>query len=171
MTNPVFNVLFLCTANSARSILAEAILQQDGRGRFNAFSAGSQPRGVVDPLTLKVLESYGYPANAFRSKSWDEFARPGAPKMDFIFTVSDTAAGEPSPVWPGYPATAHWGIEDPKAVQGTDLKKEAAFVAAFRFLKNRISAFTALPIESIDSMAMAHHLAEIGRQEGATRRS
>jgi arsenate reductase len=170
MTNPVYNVLFLCTANSARSILAEAILQQDGQGRFNAFSAGSQPRGTVNPLALKVLESYGYKAGAFRSKSWDEFAGAAAPKMDFIFTVCDTAAGESCPVWPGHPATAHWGIEDPSTVEGTDLEKEAAFVAAFRFLKNRISAFTALPLESIDSMAMAHHLAEIGRQEGATRR-
>jgi arsenate reductase len=170
MTGSAYNVLFLCTANSARSILAEGILQQDGGGRFDAFSAGSHPRGTINPLALKVLESYGYPADGFRSKSWDEFAGPGAPQMDFIFTVCDTAAGESCPAWPGHPATAHWGIEDPSAVEGTNLEKEAAFVAAFRFLKNRISAFLALPLESIDRMAVAHHLSEIGRQEGATKR-
>jgi arsenate reductase (thioredoxin) len=171
MTSPSFNVLFLCTGNSARSILAEGILRKDGRGRFNAFSAGSQPRGAVNPLALKVLESYGYPSEGYRSKRWDEFAAPDAPQMDFIFTVCDTAAGEACPVWPGHPATAHWGIEDPSAAEGTELEKEAAFVAAFRFLKNRIAAFTALPLESIDRMAVAHHLAEIGRQEGASRRA
>ncbi|MET0940042.1 MAG: arsenate reductase ArsC [Mesorhizobium sp.] len=171
MTSPSFNVLFLCTGNSARSILAEGILRKDGRGRFNAFSAGSQPRGAVNPLALKVLESYGYPSEGYRSKRWDEFAAPDAPHMDFIFTVCDTAAGEACPVWPGHPATAHWGIEDPSAAEGTELEKEAAFVAAFRFLKNRIAAFTALPLESIDRMAVAHHLAEIGRQEGASRRA
>ena len=171
MTSPSFNVLFLCTGNSARSILAEGILRKDGRGRFNAFSAGSQPRGAVNPLALKVLESYGYPSEGYRSKRWDEFAAPDAPQMDFIFTVCDTAAGEACPVWPGHPATAHWGIEDPSAAEGTELEKEAAFVAAFRFLKNRIAAFTALPLESIDRMAVAHQLAEIGRQEGASRRA
>jgi arsenate reductase len=171
MTSPSFNVLFLCTGNSARSILAEGIFRKDGRGRFNAFSAGSQPRGAVNPLALKVLESYGYPSEGYRSKRWDEFAAPDAPQMDFIFTVCDTAAGEACPVWPGHPATAHWGIEDPSAAEGTELEKEAAFVAAFRFLKNRIAAFTALPLESIDRMAVAHHLAEIGRQEGASRRA
>ena len=146
-------------------------MRQDGRGRFNAFSAGSQPRGTVNPFALKVLESYGYPADGYRSKGWDEFAGPDAPRMDFIFTVCDTAAGESCPVWPGHPATAHWGIEDPARVEGTNLAKEAAFVEAFRFLKNRISSFTALPLESIDRMAMTHHLTEIGRQEGATRRA
>jgi arsenate reductase len=171
MSDPVFNVLFLCTGNSARSIMAEAILKQDGTGRFNAFSAGSQASGEVNPLTLKVLESYGYPIEDFRSKTWDEFAKPGAPQMDFVFTVCDTAAGEACPVWPGHPATAHWGIEDPKAVEGTEMEKEAAFVEAFRFLKNRISAFTALPLESIDRMSVVHHLTEIGRQEGASRRA
>ena len=171
MTSPSFNVLFLCTGNSARSILTEGIFRKDGRGRFNAFSAGSQPRGAVNPLALKVLESYGYPSEGYRSKRWDEFAAPDAPQMDFIFTVCDTAAGEACPVWPGHPATAHWGIEDPSAAEGTELEKEAAFVAAFRFLKNRIAAFTSLPLESIDRMAVAHHLAEIGRQEGASRRA
>ena len=127
MTSPSFNVLFLCTGNSARSILAEGILRKDGRGRFNAFSAGSQPRGAVNPLALKVLESYGYPSEGYRSKRWDEFAAPDAPHMDFIFTVCDTAAGEACPVWPGHPATAHWGIEDPSAAEGTELEKEAAF--------------------------------------------
>ena len=170
MSNPVFNVLFLCTGNSARSIMAEEILRHDGAGRFNAFSAGSQPSGDVSPIALKVLESYGYPADDFHSKTWDAFAEPGAPQMDFVFTVCDTAAGEACPVWPGHPATAHWGIEDPKAVEGTEIEKEAAFVEAFRFLKNRISAFTALPLESIDRLAMNQHLTEIGRQEGASAR-
>lgn len=168
MSQPVFNVLFLCTGNSARSIMAEGILKQDGAGRFNAFSAGSQASGEISPIALKVLESYGYAADGFRSKNWDEFAKPGAPQMDFIFTVCDTAAGEACPVWPGHPATAHWGIEDPKAVEGSEIEKEAAFVEAFRFLKNRISAFMALPLDSIDRMAMTHHLSEIGKQEGAS---
>lgn len=171
MTDPVYNVLFLCTANSSRSILAEGILREDGAGHFNAFSAGSQPRGSVNPFALKVLEAYGYRTDGFRSKDWDEFAKPGAPQMDFIFTVCDTAAGEACPVWPGHPATAHWGIEDPSMVEGTDIEKEAAFVEAFRYLKNRISAFTALPLDSIDHLAVTHHLKEIGRQEGATRRA
>jgi arsenate reductase len=169
MSNPVYNVLFLCTGNSARSIMAEGILRHDGAGRFNAFSAGSQPSGDVSPIALKVLESYGYPTDGFYSKTWDEFAKP--PRMDFVFTVCDDAAGEACPVWPGHPATGHWGIEDPKAVEGTEIEKEAAFVEAFRFLKNRISAFTALPFESIDRMAMTQHLAEIGRQEGASSRA
>ena len=171
MTDRVYNVLFLCTGNTARSILAEGILRKDGVGRFNAFSAGSYPKGVVNPLALKVLDSFGYPTDDMRSKSWDEFAAPGAPKMDFVFTVCDDAAGEACPVWPGQPVTVHWGIEDPAAVEGTPVEKEAAFVAAFRFMKNRISAFTALPLQSIDRLALNSRLGEIGALEGATRRA
>ena len=163
-----FNVLFLCTGNSARSILAEAILNRLGRGRFKAFSAGSHPKGVVNPFALKTLAAAGYPAAGFRSKSWDEFAVPGPPVMDFVFTVCDNAAGEACPLWPGQPMTAHWGIEDPAAVEGTDIEKEAAFVTAFRYLKNRISIFTALPIGKLDRIALGAKLREIGHTEGAT---
>ncbi len=168
MTERVFNVLFLCTGNTARSVLAEGILRKEGAGRFNAFSAGSQPKGTVNPFALKVLEAYGYPSDGFRSKSWDEFAAPGAPTMDFIFTVCDSAAGEACPVWLGHPATAHWGIPDPAAVEGSDIEKEAAFNTAFRLMKNRISLFTALPLASLDQAALANRLREIGRSEGAS---
>jgi len=162
------NVLFLCTGNTARSVLAEGILRKDGAGRFNAFSAGSQPKGVVNPFALKVLGGYGYPVGGYRSKSWDEFAAPGAPVMDFVFTVCDSAAGEACPFWPGQPMTAHWGIEDPAAVDGTDLEKEAAFVTAFRQMRNRISAFAALPVKSLDRMTLKARLDAIGQFEGAT---
>ncbi|HTZ67528.1 MAG TPA: arsenate reductase ArsC [Roseiarcus sp.] len=168
MTDRSYNVLFLCTGNSARSILAESILRMDGAGRFNAFSAGSQPKGAINPLALKVLASYAYPTVGFRSKGWEEFAVSGAPAMDFVFTVCDNAAGETCPVWPGQPMTAHWGIEDPAAVEGADIQKEAAFVTAFRYLKNRISVFTSLPLASIDKMALGTKLREIGRMDGAT---
>lgn len=168
MTHGPFNVLFLCTGNSARSILAEGILRKDGAPGFNAFSAGSQPKGAVNPFALKVLESYGYPSDGFRSKTWDEFAAEGAPQMDFIFTVCDDAAGEACPVWLGHPANAHWGIEDPSHVEGTDIDKEAAFVTAFKYMRNRIQAFIALPIASLDRMALASHLEEIGRMDGAS---
>ncbi len=164
----LFNVLFLCTGNSARSILAESILSKDGAGRFRAFSAGSQPKGAVHPLALKVLDSAGYPADGFRSKSWTEFATADAPTMDFVFTVCDNAAGETCPIWPGQPMTAHWGIEDPAAAEGSDLQREAAFVTAFRYLKNRISAFTALPMSSLDKVSLSARLREIGRSAGAT---
>jgi arsenate reductase (thioredoxin) len=167
MSNP-YNVLFLCTGNSARSILAESILQKDGAGRFRAFSAGSHPKGAINPFALKVLEAFGYPHEGFRSKSWDEFAEAGAPPMDFVFTVCDSAAGEACPVWPGQPMTAHWGIEDPAAVEGSDIEKETAFNAAFRYLKNRISVFTSLPLTSIDSLALGMRLRDIGRMEGST---
>lgn len=163
-----FNVLFLCTGNTARSILAEAILAKDGGGRFRAFSAGSQPKGIVNPFALRVLGSAGYPTDGLRSKSWQEFAAPGAPVMDFVFTVCDSAAGEACPVWPGQPMTAHWGIEDPAAVDGNDIQKEAAFVAAFRYLKNRISVFTALPVASLDRLTLQARLDAIGQSEGAT---
>jgi arsenate reductase len=164
----VYNVLFLCTGNSARSIMAESILGRDGAGRFRAFSAGSQPKGIVNPFALKVLRSVGYPAEGLRSKSWEEFTAPGAPVMDFVFTVCDNAAGETCPVWPGQPMTAHWGIEDPAAAEGSDIQKEAAFVAALRYLRNRISVFTALPIASLDRMALDARLDDIGKLQGTT---
>jgi arsenate reductase (thioredoxin) len=168
MKERIYNVLFLCTGNSARSILAESVLQKDGAGRFRAFSAGSHPKGAVNPFALRSLAALDYPHEHFRSKSWDEFAAPGAPRMDFVFTVCDSAAGEACPVWPGKPVTAHWGIEDPAVVEGTDVEKEAAFNRALRFLKNRISAFTNLPLESIDRLALETRLREIGRGEGST---
>src|SRR6516164_7513397 len=168
MEGQTYNVLFLCTGNTARSILAESILRKEGAGRFNAFSAGSQPKGVVNPYALQTLAAYGYQAEGFRSKSWDEYAGRGAPKMDFVFTVCDSAAGEVCPFWPGQPMIAHWGIEDPAAVEGTDVEKEASFVRAFRYLRNRISAFIALPSLSLDRVAMVHRLQEIGRAEGST---
>ena len=164
----VYNVLFLCTGNSARSILAEAILQAEGKGRFRSFSAGSQPKGEVHPLALKTLAALGYPHEEFRSKSWDEFAAPGAPEFDFIFTVCDNAAGESCPVWLGHPMTAHWGITDPAAVEGAEPEKQRAFSDAARYLKNRIIAFLNLPLESIDKLAMERKLKQIGAMEGAT---
>jgi arsenate reductase len=168
MVDHVYNVLFLCTGNSARSILAESILRKDGAGRFRAFSAGSHPKGAVNPFAIKVLEAMDYPTDGLRSKAWDEFAQPGAPALDFVFTVCDSAAGEACPVWPGQPMTAHWGIEDPAAVEGTDIQKEAAFVLATRYLKNRISAFSNLPLKSIDHLALGSRLKEIGALEGAS---
>jgi len=168
MTDRIFNVLFLCTGNTARSVLAEGILRKEGAGRFNAFSAGSQPKGIVNPFALKTLAAYDYPADGYRSKSWDEFAVAGAPKMDFVFTVCDSAAGEACPIWPGQPMTAHWGIEDPAAVEGTDIEKERAFAEAFRFMRNRIGAFVALPMKSLDQMALQKKLGEIGGMEGAS---
>src|SRR5215469_11203589 len=149
-----FNVLFLCTGNSARSIMAEAILNKVSAGKFRAYSAGSQPKGRVHPGTIRLLQGLDYDTSVFRSKSWSEFAEPGAPKMHFVFTVCDDAAGEACPVWPGQPMSAHWGIEDPAAVQGTDIEKEAAFVAALRYLRNRISIFMNLPLRSIDQLSL-----------------
>lgn len=168
MTSRVYNVLFLCTGNTARSILAEAILRKDGAGHFNAFSAGSHPKGVVNPFALKVLESYGYPVEGLRSKPWDEFGPPGAPEMDFVFTVCDDAAGELCPIWPGHPMTAHWGIEDPARVDGPDIEKEKAFVQAFKYLKRRIDLFLSLPLASIDRLVLDAQLRKIGKAEGAT---
>ncbi|MEO8315264.1 MAG: arsenate reductase ArsC [Pseudomonadota bacterium] len=158
-----FNVLFLCTGNSARSILAEAILNKNGSGRFRAFSAGSHPNGTVNPFALHLLERVGLPTAGLRSKAWDEFAAPGAPPLDFVFTVCDNAAGEVCPVWPGQPMTAHWGLPDPAAVEGTDLDKTNAFRDAFRALERRIGLFTALPIRSLDKMALGTKLHEIGK--------
>ena len=168
MTDKTYNVLFLCTGNSARSILAESILNKEGSGRFKAFSAGSQPKGEVNPHTLKELEALGYPSTGFSSKSWDVFAKPGAPQMDFIFTVCDSAAGEACPVWIGHPMTAHWGVEDPAAVAGSDIEIQRAFAQAARFLKNRIAAFVSLPLASFDHMALETKLRQIGAMEGST---
>jgi arsenate reductase (thioredoxin) len=171
MTDRVFNVLFLCTGNTARSVLAESILRKDGAGRFRAFSAGSHPKGTVNPFALKVLHTFDYPTDGFRSKSWNEFAPPDAPQMDFVFTVCDDAAGETCPVWPGHPMTAHWGIEDPAAVVGSDVEKERAFNTAFRYMRSRITCFIALPLASLDKMALTNRLREIGHMDGATRAS
>lgn len=164
MTERVYNVLFLCTGNTARSILAESILRKEGGGRFNAFSAGSHPKGVVNPHALKTLAAYDYPTDGLRSKSWDEFATLDAPQMDFVFTVCDSAAGEACPIWPGRPMTAHWGIEDPAAVEGSEIEKERAFNLAFRYLRNRISLLLATPIASLDKMALQDRLREIGNR-------
>lgn len=168
MPDTVFNVLFLCTGNSARSILAEAILNKLGQGRFKGYSAGSQPKGAVHPQTIRLLHRLGHDTSALRSKSWDEFAKPGAPAFDFIFTVCDNAAGEACPVWPGKPATAHWGIPDPAEATGSDAEVAQAFADAYRMMSQRISAFIALPIRSLDTMSLRTSLRDIGRMEGAT---
>ncbi len=168
MSERVYNVMFLCTGNSARSIMAESILRVDGLGHFQAFSAGSHPAGKVNPFALKVLDAYDYPIDGLRSKNWGEFSSPSAPVMDFVFTLCDDAAAEPCPVWPGQPMTAHWGIDDPAAVKGHDIEKEKAFVQAFKYLKTRIGLFLSLPLKSIDKMALNSKLREIGRSEGAS---
>ena len=155
------NALFLCTGNSARSILAEAILNKEGAGRFRAFSAGSQPKGEVHPQAIAWLDQLGYDTGGFRSKSWEEFAQPGAPQLDFVFTVCDNAAGETCPIWPGQPMTAHWGIEDPAAVDGE--AQERAFREAYYALQRRIQLFLALPVESIDEMSLQKRLSDIGK--------
>ena len=169
MSEKVYNVLFLCTGNTARSILAEGILARDGHGKFRAYSAGSQPKGMVNPFAIKVLQSFGYSTEGLSSKSWDVFASSDAPKMDFVFTVCDNAAGETCPLWPGQPMTAHWGIADPASVEGTDLDKERAFIEAFRFMRNRIQAFISLPMSAIDKMALKQELSTIGLMEGSTK--
>ncbi len=166
-----YNVLFLCTHNSARSVLAEAIMNKIGAGKFVAYSAGSQPRGQINPSTLKLLKGLGYDTSAFRSKSWDEFAKPGAPEIDFIFTVCDDAAGEVCPVWPGKPLTAHWGVADPSAVKGSEIEVARAFQEAYRLLSRRIELFAALPISGLDTMTLKAKLREIGREEGATEKA
>jgi arsenate reductase len=164
MTERVFNVLFLCTGNSARSILAEAYLNTIGRGRFCAFSAGSHPTGRVNPFALELLERFKIHAPGLRSKAWDEFAAPGAPPMDFIITVCDQAAGEVCPVWPGRPVTAHWGVPDPAAVTGDDAAKRAAFDSAFVTLTRRIQLLTCLRLEELDKLAAEQQLRSIGKQ-------
>jgi arsenate reductase (thioredoxin) len=158
-----FNVLFLCTGNSARSILAECLIRAHGNGAFNAFSAGSFPKGVVHPLALRLLEEQGMPTAGLRSKSWDEFAAPGAPPMDFVFTVCDQAAGEVCPIWPGRPVTAHWSTPDPAAVEGNEAARMLAFREAFRSLERRIVLFRALPLASLDRLARERESAAIGR--------
>ena len=163
-----FNALFLCTGNSARSVMAEAILNKLGAGRFHAFSAGSQPQGQVNPHTITLLKGLGYETSGFRSKSWSEFAKPGAPALDFVFTVCDNAAGETCPVWPGQPMTAHWGVPDPAEAKGTEAEVALAFKDAYRMLHQRIAIFTALPIRSLDQLSLQARLKEIGRMEGAT---
>ncbi len=163
MPDRVFNVLFLCTGNSARSILAEAILNTLGKGRFRGFSAGSHPAGRVNPFAIEFLQAQGMQVADLRSKNWDEFATPGAPKMDFIFTVCDNAAGEVCPVWPGQPVSAHWGIEDPAAVEGTDEDKRRAFSHAASLMNRRIALFSSLPLEKLKGMAIKRELDEIGR--------
>jgi protein-tyrosine-phosphatase len=163
-----YNVLFLCTGNSARSIIAEAILNKVGAGTFRAYSAGSQPKGRMHPETERLLRSLGYDTSKFRSKSWNEFAKPGAPALDFVFTVCDNAAGEACPFWPGQPMTAHWGIPDPAEATGTPAEVALAFKEAYRMLHQRIGAFTALPIRSLDQLTLQRRLKEIGRLDGAT---
>jgi len=163
MKQEIFNVLFLCTGNSARSIMGEAILNFLGRPKFKSFSAGSHPVGKVNPLALAVLERNNLPTQGLRSKDWSEFSGPGAPFLHFVFTVCDQAAAEPCPVWPGQPMTAHWGIQDPAAVQGSDEDKRRAFVKAYTELHRRISLFTCLPFDKLDSLSLKKKLDEIGR--------
>ena len=162
MSEPVYNVLFLCTGNSARSILAERILERWGNRHFRGFSAGSHPKGAVHPLAIEILKRHNYPTEGLRSKDWAEFAQPDAPVMDFVFTVCDQAAGEVCPVWPGQPMTAHWGLPDPAAVEGDEVARLMAFRAAFRELENRIKIFTALPLASLDRMKLQRELDRIG---------
>jgi protein-tyrosine-phosphatase len=162
MADRPFNILFLCTGNSARSILAEAILDKLGAGRFRAFSAGSQPKGAINPHALALLQSLGYGTAGLRSKSWSEFARPGAPALDFVFTVCDNAAGESCPVWPGQPMTAHWGVPDPAAVEGSDEARRKAFRDALFALRRRIELFANLPFDKLSRLSLQERVREIG---------
>ncbi len=163
MAEGIYNVLFLCTGNSARSILAESVVNRLGDGRFRGFSAGSFPKGEVHPLALELLEREGYPTRHLRSKSWDEFAERYAEPLDFVFTVCDNAAGEACPIWPGQPVTAHWGLPDPAAVEGSEDERRLAFAETLRMLRERIGMFVNLPIESLDAMSLQNSLHEIGR--------
>jgi len=162
VADKTYNVLFICTGNSARSILAEGLLNAMGKGRFQAFSAGSHPKGIVHPLALQELQSLRIPTDGFRSKAWDEFAAPGAPQMDFVFTVCDQAAGEVCPVWPGQPMTAHWGMPDPAAVEGSDDAKRQAFKSAAVTMKRRLELMMALPIDKLDALAVHKEVKDIG---------
>jgi len=165
MAKKTFNVLFLCTGNSARSIIAEAVLNRVGAGRFKAYSAGSKPAGKVNPYAIDLLDKLNLATSDFTSKSWSEFDRPEGPQMDFIFTVCDSAASEACPVWPGHPTSAHWGIPDPAAVEGTDAEKKLAFAEAYRQLKNRIDIFVNLPFESLDALTLKARLEAIGKTD------
>ncbi|HLZ74845.1 arsenate reductase ArsC [Phenylobacterium sp.] len=167
MSDQPHEVLFLCTGNSARSILAESLLNRAGEGRFKAYSAGSMPTGKVNPFALRLLESLRYPTDGLRSKSWDEFARDGAPAFDFIITVCDNAAGEVCPIWPGKPMRAHWGVADPAAVTGSDSEIALAFADAYRMLSNRVTLFVNLPFETLDRMSLKQRLDDIGQTDGA----
>jgi len=168
MTDRPYNVLFLCTGNSARSIIAEAILNKSGAGNFRAYSAGSAPKGQVNPNTIRLLQSLGYDTSDYRSKSWDEFAHAGEPKFDFVFTVCDNAAAESCPVWPGQPMTAHWGIPDPAEAKGTPAEIALAFKDAYQLLNQRIGIFTSLPLRSLDRLSLHRKLRDIGHLEGST---
>jgi arsenate reductase len=163
MVSKIYNVLFLCTGNSARSIMAESLMNRWGQGKFRGFSAGSYPKGEVHPIAIELLQRLHMPVTDLRSKSWDEFAQPGAPALDFVITVCDNAAGEVCPVWPGQPVTAHWGVEDPAAVAGTDTEKWTAFRRVFNVLERRIKIFTSLPVDSLDGLALKKRMDEIGR--------
>lgn len=167
MAEHPYNVLFLCTGNSARSIMAEAILGKLGAGKFRAYSAGSQPKGQVHAETLRLLQGLSYDTSGFRSKSWDEFTAPGAPEFDFVFTVCDNAAAEACPLWPGQPMTAHWGVPDPALATGTPAEVALAFKDGYRMLRQRIGIFTALPLRSLDRLTLQHKLSEIGRTTAA----
>lgn len=164
MTDKVYNVLILCTGNSARSILGEALINHLGQGRFRGYSAGSQPTGKVNSYALKTLEKHGIDSSGYRSKSWDEFGVEGAPQMDFVFTVCGSAAGETCPVWPGHPMRAHWGVDDPACVGSNDEEAMVAFAKAFMILKRRVELFMALPVDKLDALALKQKLAEIGQQ-------
>ena len=168
MSGRIYNVLFLCTGNSARSILAEALIDHWGKGRFKGYSGGSFPKGAVHPLAFEVLEKLHLRTSGLRSKSWNEFARPGAPVMDFVFTVCDQAASEVCPVWPSNPVTAHWGVPDPAAVKGTEAEQRRAFRDAYVVLENRVKLFVALPIEKLDGMAIKRSVDDIGRRGAAS---
>ena len=163
MTDRIYNALFLCTGNSARSILAESLMNHWGQGKFRGYSAGSHPKGEVHPIAIALLEKMHLPSEGFRSKSWDEFAVPSAPHLDFVFTVCDNAAGEVCPYWPGQPMTAHWGVEDPAAVEGTDVEKWLAFRKAFSQLESRIKTFTSLPLKTLDRIKLQECLDAIGK--------
>ncbi len=164
-----YTILFLCTGNSARSILAEAIMNQIGAGKFVAYSAGSMPKGAVHPEALKLLERMGHPTTGLRSKSWDEFAQPGAPQLDFVITVCDNAAGEVCPYWPGQPVTAHWGMPDPAAVTGSEAEVALAFADAYRVLSNRLKLLAGLPLDKLDPLSLKHRVSEIGRDNVTTK--
>jgi arsenate reductase len=168
MAERIYNVLFLCTGNSARSIIAEAILNREGHGKFKAFSAGSHPKGAVNPHALDLLRKFNYDVSTLRSKSWAEFAQAGSPDLDFVFTVCDNAAGEACPLWPGQPITAHWGIPDPAAATGSEAEIALAFRDAYRMLNRRIELFLALPIQKLDRLVLTTRLKAIGGSEGAT---